>query len=83
MSIRAEWIVEVDIPQIVFDTYRDNDNCPYAHEVNEAIKGFIDAGEIFYNDPYRYVHFHTKEEAEACEKKLIKIMYKYEKMLSS
>ena len=73
MSIQKQYRVTVDIPQVVWDKFHET--AEWNHRSCTATEGHIEAGSIFYGDPFEYAVFESYEAGQLCEKKLMNMVY--------
>lgn len=73
--IAQQYRVEVGIPDAVWEKFKDTPEYNFAS--SEATKGHIEAGCDFYSDVYEWAVFDALEKAQACEKKLMDMVYKF------
>lgn len=76
MSITKYYRVSITIPASIADHIGDKiDDDEYDKKTIEATKGHIKAGSNWESDLEEWAEFSTLEDAQACERKLLDVIY--------
>lgn len=73
--IRKEYRVTVQIPDPVWEAFKDDQR--FEWDRSDACKGNLESGTNHNCDVLEWAVFNDLAQAQACERKLMDVMYKY------